>query len=116
MTSTSITIPPTGAPARIVRDDADAIATAHHVAKLFRADASARDRDRRLPFDELNVFSQSGLWAITVPAEYGGAEVSYVTLTEVIKIVAAADPSLGQLPQNHLGIVDVIGLTGTPEQ
>ncbi|RKP55763.1 SfnB family sulfur acquisition oxidoreductase [Pararobbsia silviterrae] len=116
MTSTTISIPPAGAPARVIRDDADAIATAHHVAELFRADASLRDQQRRLPHDELNVFSQSGLWAITVPAEYGGAAVSYVTLTEVIRIVAAADPSLGQLPQNHLGIVDVIGLAGTPEQ
>ena len=61
-------------------------------------------------------FSQSGLWAITVPKAYGGAGVSFVTLTEVIKIIAAADPSLGQLPQNHFGLVDVISLTGTEEQ
>lgn len=113
---TTITLPPAGSPARIIRDDADAIATAHHVAELFRKDASLRDQQRRLPHDELDLFSQSGLWAMTVPAEYGGADVSFVTLTEVIKIVSAADPSLGQLPQNHLGIVDVIGSTGTPEQ
>ena len=116
MTATPIIIPPAGTPARVIRDDADAIATAHHVAEIFRADASQRDQERRLPREELDIFSQSGLWAITVPAEYGGAAVSYVTLAEVIKLVAAADPSLGQLPQNHLGIVDVIDLTGTPEQ
>ena len=116
MTATPIIIPPAGTPARVIRNDADAIATAHHVAEIFRADASQRDQERRLPLHELDIFSQSGLWAITVPAEYGGAAVSYVTLAEVIKLVAAADPSLGQLPQNHLGIVDVIDLTGTPEQ
>jgi len=79
-------------------------------------DAAQRDRERRLPHEEIEWFSQSGLWAITVPKAYGGAGVSFVTLTEVIKIVAAADPSLGQLPQNHFGLVDVISLTGTEEQ
>ena len=51
-----------------------------------------------------------------MPKAYGGAGVSHVTLTEVVKIVAAADPSLGQLPQNHFGLVDVIALTGTDAQ
>ncbi|MGX7000750.1 SfnB family sulfur acquisition oxidoreductase [Caballeronia sp. KNU42] len=104
------------APAHIIRDDAEAIARAHEVAARLIEQASDRDRERRLPHEEIDWFSQAGLWAITVPKEYGGAGVSYVTVTEVIKIIAAADPSLAQLPQNHLGLVDVIALTGTPEQ
>ena len=103
-------------PAHIIRDDAEAIARAHEVAARLVEQASDRDRERRLPHEEIDWFSQAGLWAITVPKEYGGASVSYVTVTEVIKIIAAADPSLAQLPQNHLGLVDVIALTGTPEQ
>ena len=102
--------------AHIIRDDAEAIASAHEVAARLAVHASERDRERRLPREEIDWFSQAGLWAITVPKEYGGAGVSYVTLTEVIKIIAAADPSLAQLPQNHLGLVDVIALTGTHEQ
>lgn len=101
---------------RIISNDAQAIAVAHELAARLSKDAAVRDRERRLPHDEVEWFSQSGLWAITVPKEYGGAGVSFVTLTEVVKIVAAADPSLGQLPQNHFGLVDVIALTGTPEQ
>jgi len=104
------------APAHIIRDDVEAIARAHEVAARLVEHASDRDRERRLPHEEIDWFSQAGLWAITVPKEYGGAGVSYVTVTEVIKIIAAADPSLAQLPQNHLGLVDVIALTGTPEQ
>ena len=104
------------APAHIIRDDAEAIARAHEIAARLVEQASDRDRERRLPHEEIDWFSQAGLWAITVPKEYGGAGVSYVTVTEVIKIIAAADPSLAQLPQNHLGLVDVIALTGTPEQ
>ncbi|SDI71211.1 sulfur acquisition oxidoreductase, SfnB family [Paraburkholderia phenazinium] len=101
---------------RIIPDDAQAIAVAHELAARLAQGASERDRERRLPHDEIEWFSQSGLWAITVPKVYGGAGVSFVTLTEVVKIIAAADPSLGQLPQNHFGLVDVISLTGTEEQ
>lgn len=102
--------------ARVIADDAQAIAVAHELAQRVAAGASERDRERRLPREEIEWFSQSGLWGITVPKAYGGAGVSFVTLTEVIKIVSAADPSLGQLPQNHFGLVDVIALTGTEEQ
>ncbi|MBP0588435.1 SfnB family sulfur acquisition oxidoreductase [Paraburkholderia sp. LEh10] len=101
---------------RVIADDAQAIAVAHELARRIAAGASERDRERRLPREETEWFSQSGLWGITVPKAYGGAGVSFVTLTEVIKIVSAADPSLGQLPQNHFGLVDVIALTGTEEQ
>ncbi|MGF6727087.1 SfnB family sulfur acquisition oxidoreductase [Paraburkholderia sp. GAS41] len=101
---------------RVIQDDAQAIAVAHELAARLGPGAPERDRERRLPHEEIEWFSQSGLWAITVPKAYGGAGVSFVTLTEVIKIVAAADPSLGQLPQNHFGLVDVISLTGTEEQ
>lgn len=101
---------------RVIADDAQAIAVAHELARRVAAGASERDRERRLPREEIEWFSQSGLWGITVPKAYGGAGVSFVTLTEVIKIVSAADPSLGQLPQNHFGLVDVIALTGTEEQ
>ena len=57
---------------------------------------------------ELDAFSQSGLWSINVPKAFGGPELSYATLVKVIAIISAADPSLGQIPQNHLGVVAAI--------
>lgn len=90
-------------PAHIIRSDAEAIAVATRLAERFAVEASVRDRERRLPVAELDEFSASGLWGITIPKAYGGAEVSYVTVAEVIKLIAAADPSLAQIPQNHLG-------------
>ena len=88
--------------AYLIRDDSEAIAIAHDLAAEFLKEDSERDRQRRLPAEEVKKFSQSGLWGITVPKEYGGAFVSSATLAEVIKIIAEADSSLGQIPQNHL--------------
>ncbi len=65
-------IPPRRAPARRIRDDAEALAVARELAAEFRVGAAERDRERRLPVAEIERFSQAGLWAITVPKEYGG--------------------------------------------
>jgi SfnB family sulfur acquisition oxidoreductase len=95
-------------PAHVIRSDAEAISVAKVLAKGFAAGASERDRNRTRPLAELDAFSQSGLWSINVPKAFGGPEVSYVTLAKVIEIISAADPSLGQIPQNHLGVVAAI--------
>ncbi|WP_321882035.1 SfnB family sulfur acquisition oxidoreductase [Paraburkholderia bannensis] len=105
-----------GVSVRVIADDAEAIAVARELAARLAEGAAERDRERRLPREEIEWFSQSGLWGITVPKAYGGAGASFVTLTEVVKLISAADPSLGQLPQNHFGLVDVIALTGTEQQ
>lgn len=116
-------LPPTSAPyeinppsVHIIRDDAEALAVAHQVAGLLRPGASQRDRTREVPAAIVDAFSNSGLWGITVPKEYGGAEVSNATLAQVIAIVSAADPSLGQIPQNHYCLLEDIRLQGTAEQ
>ena len=92
-------------PAHVIRDAAEALRVAHALADTFRAGASERDRSGRRPLAELDAFSQSGLWSINVPRAHGGPGLSYRTLAQVIAIVSAADPSIGQIAQNHLGIV-----------
>jgi SfnB family sulfur acquisition oxidoreductase len=113
--SAAIEVPVTPA-AAIIRSDEEAIAVAHQLAAEFAVGAAERDRDRRLPRAEIDRFSQSGLWAITVPREYGGAGVSAGTLAEVTAIISAADGSIGQIPQNHFFVVEAIRLTATEEQ
>lgn len=102
--------------AHVIRDDAEAITIARELAAEFRQEAAQRDAERRLPRAELDRYSQSGLWGITVPKEYGGAFVSNVTLAEVVKIVSEADPSIGQIPQNHLYMVEGLRLDGSDWQ
>lgn len=100
---------------RISSDD-EAIAAARQLAKEFAVGAAERDRERRLPTRELDRYSESGLWAITVPRRYGGAGVSFATLGEVTALISAADASIGQIPQNHLAALDTIRNTASEEQ
>ena len=103
-------------PAHVIGSDQEAIEVAKTLAKDFAATASERDRDRTKPVAELDAFSQSGLWSINVPKAFGGPEVSYVTLAKVIEIISAADPSIGQIPQNHLGVVAAIRTVSEKKQ
>jgi SfnB family sulfur acquisition oxidoreductase len=103
-------------PAHVIGSDGEAIEIAQALALEFSEGAALRDREGVLPLAELDRFSQSGLWAMNVPKEYGGAGVSYTTVAEVIKIISAADPSLGQIPQNHLAIVAFVAIDSTEEQ
>ncbi|MET3595303.1 SfnB family sulfur acquisition oxidoreductase [Mesorhizobium shonense] len=103
-------------PAHIIKDDAEAIAVAQRLAAEFVKDSSKRDRDRVWPVAELDQFSQSGLWSINVPRAFGGPEVSYATLAKVIEIISAADSSIGQIAQNHLGVVAAIRTVSDKDQ
>lgn len=114
MSSSSTTIG--HGPVHIIRDDAEALAVAATLAADFTRGAALRDRERRLPLAELRQVRQSGLWGITVPRDYGGAGVSYATLAQVFAILAEADGSLGQIPQNHYFILEIIRHEGSPEQ
>ncbi|ASW00882.1 SfnB family sulfur acquisition oxidoreductase [Paraburkholderia aromaticivorans] len=105
-------------PPRVARiaDDAQALAASRTLADAFASGAAERDRDRVLPWTELDLWSQSGLGAITVPRDHGGADVSFATLAEVFVNLCAADPALGQIPQNHFGVLGVLREAGTPAQ
>jgi SfnB family sulfur acquisition oxidoreductase len=103
-------------PAYVIGSDSEAIEVAQALAKDFAATASERDRNRTKPTTELDAFSQSGLWSINVPKAFWGPEVSYVTLAKVVEIISAADPSIGQIPQNHLGVVAAIRTVSEPTQ
>lgn len=109
-------VPRSSESAHIVKTDAEAIAIAKTLAAEFIKDSAVRDRDRIWPVKELDAFSQSGLWSINVPKAFGGPEVSYATLAKVIEIISAADSSIGQIAQNHLGVVAAIRTVSDPAQ
>lgn len=102
--------------AHVLRNDNEALQAAHTLAAVAREHAAKRDQQRKLPWSQLEAFTQSGLGSISVPREFGGPQVSYVTLAEVFAIISAADPALGQIPQNQVGILNLIQSTATHAQ
>ncbi len=89
---------------------------AREFAASIEPGAIERDRAGAVPARELAALDASGLLGITVPGEYGGADLPPSTLAEVIRVIAAADPAIAQVPQSHFLFVDVLAAVGTPHQ
>ena len=102
--------------AAVIESDAQALDVAEALAEEFATGAAQRDRHRQLPFQALERFSASGLWGITVPRRFGGADVTCATLAKVIARIAQADGSLGQIPQNHFYALEVLRVNGSQAQ
>ena len=109
-------IAPALLPAAILDSDAEALQAAHELARAAAAEAISRDRERRLPWELVERFTASGLGSIAVPREFGGPQLSHVTIAEVFRIISAADPALGQIPQNHFGLLGLLRVAASPEQ
>ncbi|OED01118.1 MULTISPECIES: SfnB family sulfur acquisition oxidoreductase [unclassified Rhizobium] len=102
--------------ATVLETEQQALAVAQELAARFATSASERDSERLLPFAEMDALAQSGLLAITVPEEYGGLDVSNAALAEITAILAEADGSIGQIPQNHFYILEALRVDGSEDQ
>ncbi|OIX90632.1 SfnB family sulfur acquisition oxidoreductase [Pantoea sp. Ae16] len=111
----SFTVPETCQAAVITRRE-QAIQAAQSLAEQAKPGAVERDQQRIYPVDLLNQFTRLGLGSISVPRRFGGGGLGYQTLAEVFRIISASDPSLGQIPQNHFGLIQFILGEGEPEQ
>lgn len=89
---------------------------AARLAAEFAPDAARRDRDRELPFTEVDRLAASGLLAATVPAALGGADLAPSELTEVVRLLAVADPNIAQIPHSHFVYVNLLRLAGSETQ
>ena len=94
--------------AQVLSNDAEVLEAARELAAVARQQAARRDQQRKLPWAEIEQFTRSGLGSITLGKAFGGPEISHVTLAEVFAIISAADPALGQIPQNQFGILNLL--------
>jgi len=116
LTPPSPVVTPPSRPAHIIRSDLEAVEVAQQLAAIFKRNAQRRDTERLLPWQELEDCARSGLLAIRVPREYGGAYVSYLTLTRVVAAIGEADASIGQLLLSIILASSVIEAVGREEQ
>ena len=103
-----VDIAPALLPAHVIENDTQALEAASALADVARLQAARRDQQRTLPWAEIEHFTRSGLGSIAIGKAYGGPQVSYVTVAEVFAIISAADPALGQIPQNQFGILNLL--------
>lgn len=100
----------------IVRNDAEAVALSGDLAAEFVVDAAQRELSRILPAAEIEALSASGLLAVTVPREYGGADVSASTVAEMFRVLAEADPSIAEILHSHFAYVNLLRLAANVRQ
>ncbi|WP_067688467.1 SfnB family sulfur acquisition oxidoreductase [Nocardia jejuensis] len=93
-----------------------AYSVAAHLAAEFAPGAGERDRERRLPVSEIDRLSASGLLAVTVPAEFGGADLPPSAVAEVVRLLATADPNIAQIPHSHFVYLNLLRLAGDSAQ
>ncbi|MFD4278424.1 acyl-CoA dehydrogenase family protein [Streptomyces cyaneofuscatus] len=98
-------------------DSPDAwIGRAAEVAALLATDAAARDKAGATPYTEVQLLKESGLVTLLGPAEHGGGGQDWTTAYRVIREVAKADGSIGQLLGYHYLWNWAARLVGTREQ
>src|SRR6478672_12941660 len=95
---------------------AQAVRVAGLLADALSVEAAHRDAHRVLPATELESLTASGLLAITVPAEHGGADLPAEAVAEVFRLIASGDPSVAQIPHSHFVYVNAMRHQGTAAQ
>jgi SfnB family sulfur acquisition oxidoreductase len=111
--------PPAGASVvsvPVIRTADEAVRAASEYAESIAGGVIERDRSGNVPVAELAALDASGLLAITVPRAHGGPELGMPVLAEVIRVIAAVDPAIAQVPQAHFLFTDVLAVLGTAEQ
>lgn len=70
------------------------------------ADAVARERERRLPYAEVERLRDTGFTRVSLPREFGGGGADYAALFELLTELARRDPNLAHLFRSHFSFVD----------
>ncbi len=94
--------------------DYKAIATA--VSKELATSAVERDRGAGSPIEEVQKLRESGLLPLMVPKAYGGVGATWLEAFTILKELAKADGSIGQLYANQLALSILPQVLGNPMQ
>jgi alkylation response protein AidB-like acyl-CoA dehydrogenase len=95
---------------------ADPLAIAARLADQFAATAVERDRSGGHAAHERRLIRDSGLLALSIPADFGGQGAPWSTVYQVIRVLARADSALAHLFGFHHLQLAGIALYGTAVQ
>ncbi|HEY8986686.1 MAG TPA: acyl-CoA dehydrogenase family protein [Streptomyces sp.] len=92
------------------------IARAAETAAVLATDAAARDKAGATPYAEVQLLKDAGLVTLLGPTEQGGGGQDWPTAYRVVREIAKADGSIGQLLGYHYLWFWAARLVGTREQ
>jgi alkylation response protein AidB-like acyl-CoA dehydrogenase len=99
---------------RIELKDYRAIAT--DLSQELAATAIERDKQAGVPTEEVKRLRETGLLTLTIPREYGGVGMNWLDAHKIVQELSKADGSIGQLYGNHIDLVVIPQIAGTPAQ
>jgi len=102
-------------PVVVPEDEQHWIETVRGLAAGFAATVAADDLSGELPIGHLRALSESGLDAAFLPREHGGEGLSYATLSNVVRILAAAHPAVAAVWLMHIGAAHSLVTMAPPE-
>lgn len=76
------------------------------VFERIRAGAAERERERRLPTEQIGWLKEAGFGAVRVPVKYGGAGASIPQLFELLIELSAVDSNIAQALRGHFAFVE----------
>ncbi len=94
----------------------DPLVVADSLARDLAATAVERDRRGGTPKQERDALRASGLLAISIPREFGGAGASWPTTLKAVRAIARADGSVGHVFGFQHLLLATVRLFGTPGQ
>src|SRR6478609_1306468 len=97
-------------------DPEAAVRVAAELSVELAVGAAERDAQRILPAEQIAALSASGLLGITVPREYGGADLGAGAVAEVFRLLAIGDPNVAQIPHSHFVYVNALRHRGSRAQ
>ena len=92
------------------------IQRATQVAAILAEDVSVREKENKSPFAEVSLLKSAGLTKVLGPQKYGGGGQGWDVAYKVIREIAKADGSLGQLLGYHLLWSWTSAVVGTDDQ
>ena len=92
------------------------IERAAQVAAILAEDAVVREKENKSPFAEVSLLKWAGLTKVLGPQRYGGGGQGWDIAYKLVREIAKADGSLGQLLGYHLLWSWTSAVVGTDEQ
>ncbi|MET0590747.1 MAG: acyl-CoA dehydrogenase family protein, partial [Naasia sp.] len=81
----------------------------------FAATVADDDKSGELPLTHLRALAASGLDVAFLPREHGGEGLSYATLGNVVRIIAAAHPAVAAVWLMHIGAAHALVTLSPPD-